>query len=102
MSLELNLTKKLHAHDLFGGQLEKFGIREHGYTGSETERCLSDGRNCLWVYMNEDGSISYLKIWGLNNPESWARRHRTMHTRRPFADKEMVRSDPNPPHRISV
>ena len=50
------LLKKVRACDLFDGRLEAFGVREKIVPDetTEQERCLTDGRNHLWVYINDD------------------------------------------------
>ena len=48
MSTDYMLSKEVSARDLFGGELEKFGVREHmGPDTSESSRCLTDGPNYL-------------------------------------------------------
>jgi len=69
MSTDFSLSKKISACDLFGGRLQKFGIQEH--VSSETDearRCLTDGRNYLWVYLTEDGQVGGLSRYGANAP----------------------------------
>ena len=45
---------KIHARDLFDGRLEKFGVREQPTADTtEASKCLTDGRNCLWVSIND-------------------------------------------------
>jgi hypothetical protein len=58
---------KIRARDLFDGRLDKFGIREQ-LTGDTTEasKCLTDGRNCLWVYINDAGFVGSLTSYGAN------------------------------------
>ena len=55
--------------ELFDGRLEKFGVYEHIVPGeaSDTERCLTDGRNYLWAYASEDGSLD-IRVAGFNAP----------------------------------
>ena len=61
---------KVSASDLFDGRLEKFGVREHIEKDetTKTERCLTDGRNCLWVYINDAGLVGRLSRHGINVP----------------------------------
>jgi hypothetical protein len=69
MSTDYMLAKKVSARELFGGQLEKLGIRERiAPEASERERCLTDGRNYLWVYTDDDGSVSCLSRYGADAP----------------------------------
>ena len=60
---------KIHARDLFDGRLEKFGVREQLTADTtETSKCLTDGRNCLWVYINDAGFVGNIKRSGANAP----------------------------------
>jgi hypothetical protein len=69
MSTDYVLSKKVKACDLLCGRLDTFGIREHLASGtSETSRCLTDGRNYLWVHLTEDGFVDGLKRFGGNAP----------------------------------
>jgi hypothetical protein len=54
----------------FDGRLEDFGVREHrAPETTESERCLTDGRNYLWVYIDKDGFIGCLSRYGGNCPQ---------------------------------
>lgn len=66
MSTDYILSKKLKAQDLFDGRLHAFGIREDHQTSNR--RCLTDGRNFLWAYMNWEGSVSRLSADGPDGP----------------------------------
>jgi hypothetical protein len=69
MSTDFVLSDKVSARELFGGRLDNCGIREH--VSPETHerwRCLTDGRNYLWVYINEDGLVGCLSRYGANAP----------------------------------
>jgi len=55
MSTDYRLLRKVPACDLFDGRLEELGVREHVKPGATTERLLTDGRNYLWVYIDDDG-----------------------------------------------
>jgi hypothetical protein len=71
MSTEYCLLKKVHACDLFDGRLlEKFNVREHVVPNETTKksRCLTDGRNSLWVYIDDDGIVSVIARYGGNAP----------------------------------
>ena len=60
---------KIRAGDLFDGRLEKFGVREHITTDStETSKCLTDGRNYLWVFVNDAGFVANINRYGGNAP----------------------------------
>jgi hypothetical protein len=62
MSTDYRLLKTIKADELFDGRLEVFGVREHFVAGTSTEsrRCLTDGRNAVWVYIREDGIVDDL------------------------------------------
>lgn len=60
---------KIHARDLFDGRLEKFGVREQPTADTtETSKCLTDGRNCLWVSINDAGFVGNITRYGANAP----------------------------------
>jgi hypothetical protein len=93
--------------DLFDGRLEEFGVREHINPRQTTEkkRCLTDGQNYLWVFMDDDGFVSSLTRWATNGdpaeildaiavtldtgiasehqPQYWASKHSRNGTREP-------------------
>jgi len=62
MSTDYRPLEKVRACDLFDGRLEAFGVREEIVLDGTTEgtRCLTDGRNYLWAYINDDGLVSSL------------------------------------------
>jgi hypothetical protein len=70
MSTDYRLLEKVRAEEIFCGQLERFGVREHLVAGETTERkkCLTDGRNYLWAYIDEDGFVSSFSVYGANAP----------------------------------
>jgi hypothetical protein len=69
MSTYFALLKKIGGQELFDGRLEDFGVREHfEYQTSKTTRWLTDGRNYLSVYINDDGFVHSLKRRGPNAP----------------------------------
>lgn len=55
---------------MFDGRLEEFGVREHVHPESTTERSrlLTDGRNYVWVYIDDDGFVACLSRYGWNAP----------------------------------
>src|SRR6266446_391236 len=59
MSTDYRLTKDILACDLLDGRLEQFGVREY-FNDKTTEqaRLLTDGRNYLWLYVNDDGFVN--------------------------------------------
>jgi hypothetical protein len=67
MSPSYRPLKEISAHELFDERLEELGVREHAAVGSnERSRCLTDGRNYLWVYIDEKGNISDLVRYAPN------------------------------------
>jgi hypothetical protein len=62
-------AKKICAFELFDGRLEQFGVREHVCESTtRKERYLTDGRNCMWVYIDENGHLDQLTRRGANAP----------------------------------
>src|SRR6516164_5670997 len=70
MSTDFVSLKKIAARDLFDGRLEEFGVLEHVKPDetTETKRCLTDGRNYLWVYINNEGFVACFSRYGGNAP----------------------------------
>ncbi len=70
MSTDYKPLKKIRASDLFDGRLGRFKVHEHLKPDetNETRRCLSDGRNFVWVYIGDDGNVAGLSRYGCNAP----------------------------------
>ena len=70
------LSKKVSARDLLGERLKKFGIREHVASGKDDERsrCLTDGSQCLAVFLSEDLFVDFLTAYGETHPERYSMR----------------------------
>ena len=70
MSTDYRPLKKVSARDLFDGRLEAFGVREHLEPDdtTKTRRYLTDGRNYLWVYIDDNGFVGSLTRRGGNAP----------------------------------
>ena len=69
MSTTYRLLKKVPACDVFSGRLTEFGICEVvSKDTTETSRCLTDGRNYLWVCTDEDGFVTTVTRHGGNAP----------------------------------
>jgi hypothetical protein len=69
VSTDFRLQHRVRACDLFDGRLAEFnGVREHVNPARTTkkERCLTDGRNYLWVYINDGCFVSSLTRWARN------------------------------------
>jgi hypothetical protein len=69
MSIDYAPFNKIRARDLFDGRLDKFSVREQ-LTGdtTETNKCLTDGRNFVWVYINDTGFVGSVTSYGANAP----------------------------------
>jgi hypothetical protein len=69
MSTYFVLSRKVSARDLFDGRLAKWGIREHVFPQTEeNSRCLTDGRNYLWVAISSHGWVGQLSRYGASVP----------------------------------
>jgi hypothetical protein len=56
--------------DLFDGRLENVGVREQRLEENDSScRCLTDGRNFLFVYSDEKGQVSTFTRRGWNAPQ---------------------------------
>ena len=70
MSTDYCPLKKVPACDLFDGRLEAFGVREHVDPDgtAKPRRFLTDGRNYLWVHIDDNGFVDRLTRRGANAP----------------------------------
>ena len=70
MSTSFITSSRILSSDLFDGRLEKFGVREFisEHTNPDSVRLLTDGRNCLFVYIDEDGFVTCFVRYGANAP----------------------------------
>ena len=65
MSTDYSTKEKISFADLFDGRLERYGVREHiSEDSTENRRCLTDGRNYLWVFAADDRTLEILKRYG--------------------------------------
>ena len=69
MSTDYRTMDKISFADLFDGRLERFEVREHikAAETSNTQRCLTDGRNYLWVYAECDGTVGSMTTFGASD-----------------------------------
>ena len=70
MSTYYSPLQKIRFLDLFDGRLERSGVREdvNEETDLTSKRCLTDGRNYLWVYKNDDDEfVGDFTRYGLGN-----------------------------------
>jgi len=72
MSISFRLLQIVRACELFDGRLEEFGIFEHVHPTQTTtrRRCLTDGWNYLWVFIDDGGFVSSLTRWAVNGDPS--------------------------------
>jgi hypothetical protein len=70
MSTYYRLSERVAASTLFDGRLENFGVREHVEpdTTTKNHRCLTDGRNYLWVCIDDAGLVDSIDRYGGNAP----------------------------------
>jgi hypothetical protein len=69
MSTDYATRAKVLFADLFDGRLDRFGVREHvSEDTSSKRRCLIDGRNCVWAYASDDGTLGCITRYGGNAP----------------------------------
>src|SRR6516162_142624 len=70
MSTDYRLLRKVRSCDLFDGRLEEFGVGEHVKPDETTKksRCLTDGRNYVWVDIDDDGFVDCISRYGWNAP----------------------------------
>jgi hypothetical protein len=62
MSTNYRALDHLSFHDVFNGQLERFGVREAAsQRTTDGSRCLTDGSNFLWVYATPDGVAGFTR-----------------------------------------
>ena len=64
MSTDYRSLTPIRFDELFTGALDAYGVYEfiNPEDTSPTSRCLTDGKsNFLWVYANDDGTVSSLK-----------------------------------------
>ena len=70
MSTDFRPLDPIRMADLFDGRLEGAGVHEkHSDGTTSNSRCLTDGRNFLWVYCDEQGLISTLTRYGMSAPQ---------------------------------
>jgi len=53
------------------GRLERSGVQEHqNQAVTANKKCLTDGKNCLWVYGDDNGLVAGITKHGTNDPEN--------------------------------
>jgi hypothetical protein len=70
MSTDYRSLSKVSVYDLFDGRVEKHGVREHIKEDetNDKKRCLTDGRNYMWVYIDDECNVGSLTRYGANAP----------------------------------
>ncbi len=69
MSTDYRPLTPIYFTDLFDGRLESAGVHEPPTEDrSSRERCLTDGRNFLWVFCDDKGLASFTRR-GWNAPD---------------------------------
>jgi hypothetical protein len=69
MSTYFRVVTAIRMADLFEGRLEDAGVHQHqSEEATANRKCLTDGRNFLWVYGNEEGFVSSFSRYGMNAP----------------------------------
>jgi hypothetical protein len=71
MSTDYRSLTPIRFDELFTGALDAYGLYEavNPEDTSPTSRCLTDGKsNFLWVYANDDGTVSSMTRW---RPNGW-------------------------------
>ena len=73
MSTNYRSLSSITFADLFDGRLERHGIREHiPEDTAERMRCLTDGRNYLWCWDDDEGQLEGLCVYAqLRNAPYW-------------------------------
>jgi hypothetical protein len=63
MSTDYKTLKNVNVQELFDGRLKSYGVCEHINPEQTTDesRCLTDGPNVLWVYIDDEGFVDFLK-----------------------------------------
>jgi hypothetical protein len=70
MSTDFRPLGPIRLADLFDGRLENIGVHEHpSEEATANRRCLTDGRNFLWVKGDENGFVSTFTRYGMNAPQ---------------------------------
>jgi len=60
-------VQKIRAADLLDRRLEELGVREQpSEDTTDKKKCLTDGRNYLWIYVDDDGFVNRLVRYASN------------------------------------
>jgi hypothetical protein len=61
MSTDYCTSKKIRVTELLDGRLEAFAVRQHLNDETSAKRkCLTDGNNFLWTYVDDEGFVTCL------------------------------------------
>ena len=70
MSTHFRPLTPIRMADLFDGRLKDVGVHEHhSKETTANQKCLTDGRNFLWIDGDEKGLVSLLSRYGMNAPQ---------------------------------
>ncbi len=70
MSTDFRPLTPIHFAELFDGRLKDLGVHEHQNKDQPSiAKCLTDGRNFLWVHSNEQGFVDSFTRFGGNSPQ---------------------------------
>ena len=70
MSTDYAALTPIHFADLFDGRLKEVGVHEQqNEDETSNKRCLTDGKNFLWVHSNAQGLVSSFTRHGGNAPQ---------------------------------
>ena len=71
MSTDYRLEKRIRAADILDGRLTALGVWDHvNENTNEHQKGLTDGRNYLWLYINDGGFVRSLSRCGENDPST--------------------------------
>jgi hypothetical protein len=69
MSTDFRPLTPIRMEDLFDGRLDDVGVYEHHSKDATSNRkCLTDGRNFLWVHCDEEGLVTTFTRYGWTAP----------------------------------
>jgi hypothetical protein len=89
MSTSYRLEEHIPAVDVLDGRLMVFGVREQvNEHTNEAVKCLTDGRNCVWLYTDDDGFVSSLSSYRANVPSKILRAIATVFETQIFSEYE--------------
>lgn len=89
MSTDYRLEKCVRAADVLDGRLTAFGVWEQlSEYATEESKCLTDGRNCIWLYINDGGFVCSLSAYVASSPSRILRAISTVFDTEIFSEHE--------------